>query len=382
MTYLTAYRSGSRKYGNESRRDKAFKFPDPYKPPVKPGFANDNIPKPANDNRVIPPHIPGGISRKGMRIISKVHPWLRAIDYATWLMDLARQNQSDLGGATKPDPAQNGWILERDCGEPATHIDGWIRSNIQCSSPWGTTVCFSGSLGVNPVGLGEPTPTNTIKVRTVSQSGTYGTTGQPLFNAAQYWYRAPGTCSPKLPFPQRRTQPRTRPRMPVLDPFKLPIQWFGPEPLPIPTALVPYRTNDPVGSQRNNGDRKHRWAPRRPPPKDEKEKKGKTLVRIAQLAVHAVGEGLDVLDAIHDALPKTVQAKAVFKGGKWWNATPQAKAQALYQNFDQLDLNEAIVNLIVNHYVDQLVGKSSAKAKQFLDTAPGGRIVGGVAIFG
>jgi len=101
---------------------------------------------------------------------------------------------------------------------------------------------------------------------------------------------------------------------------------------------------------------------------------------VLQKALHATTELLDHLDSFHDALPKQFQAKGGFiKGLGFRNATPQAKARAVMQNFDKLDWNEVVKNIIANEIEDRTLGRANAKADRFLNNTPIGRITRGIA---
>lgn len=78
-----------------------------------------------------------------------------------------------------------------------------------------------------------------------------------------------------------------------------------------------------------------------PPGAGVKERKEKANGRNAAILlgiVNAVTEGVDALEAFHDALPDHLQAK-----GR--NPSPQEMAEALYRNWDAVNFQEAVVNM-------------------------------------
>lgn len=113
-----------------------------------------------------------------------------------------------------------------------------------------------------------------------------------------------------------------------------------------------------------------------PPPSYEKERKLSVYsyaggIGTAALAiVGAVGEAGDFLDALYDALPDEVKPK-----GSWFSARREylppsftKRMTALYENWDKVDLNAAIDNLVINHYEDKLFGFFGEVAKRGINT--------------
>jgi len=91
---------------------------------------------------------------------------------------------------------------------------------------------------------------------------------------------------------------------------------------------------------------------RRPPPRGTKEKKTAAQRAIARAAViaFAATEWDDLIEAIHDALPKRYQSAS---------NKPQDKALALWENLEHLDVPQAVVNVIYNQIEDAIVGRVS-----------------------
>lgn len=268
-----------------------------------------------------------------------------------------------------------GWTLQNTC--TTLTPSHYTQASGFCAGPLASDpACFSGSIISNAVPIGQPYSNVGCRLTLVRQTGDV--LGVPRYSAVSFWWRP----TPFSGAAFRRPIPRVRPR-PVIDPNDLPILWFGPNPVPLPTVLVPHRQNDPLGSTRNNGDSKPSFVPRGPPPARVKEVKLRAItgvVAVLQKAVHATTELLDHLDSFHDALPKQFQAKGGFiKGLGFRNATPQAKAQAVMQNFDKLDWNEVVKNIIANEIEDRILGRANAKADRFLNNTPIGRITRGIA---
>lgn len=375
MTYLTAHRASARKYDNPGKG--LSNLPRPYAPDTRiPGAANDNFPRPANDNlrRPTPPRMP--LTPKGMRVLNALKSYRSAIDVFGFYSQAEDAFIQRLVGAYTPHNF-SGWILQNICsGDTITH---YTQASGFCNAPGSNGVCFSGSISsaARPVGL----PYSNIGCRLTNMRLTHHVLGVPRYKAVSYYWRP----TPFSPGAFRRPLPRTRPR-PVLSPHLLPIRWYGPDPVPLPTVLVPHRVNDApgLGSERNNGDVKPRFVPRRPPEgphvKEVKLRAISGVVAIAQKAMHATTELLDHIDSFHDALPKQYQAKGGFVPGLGFrNATPQAKVQAVMKNFDKLNWNDVIKNVAKNEIEDRILGRANAKADRALNNSPIGRITRGFA---
>lgn len=107
-----------------------------------------------------------------------------------------------------------------------------------------------------------------------------------------------------------------------------------------------------------------------PPGPGEKERKTIANPKSGGLVSWAVGtvtESIDFIEALHDALPDDVK-RHYYKDskGKWRRAKPSASTMLkdLYKNFDKLDLNEALKNVIINQLQDAIIGKLGARAQK------------------
>lgn len=386
MPGIGSYRRQSLKYGDGGRR--AFNTPDPYKPNTKPKEANDNARPPANDNF-------RQLTEAGRRIAETRYPLLR---YSRTALDLWRFAHAGLeSGApdTGYDPWNQpggwvySWICPRGPNDGATHVSYRVGSGgaFVCPAeafdtgalPIGAPPQIPGSPGVNPADIGVMYTSVFVGVQA----------GQPVYKPLDWWSRATPTSSADANVGLRlNTMPNHKvlPGRVVISPDELPILQPIGYPLPIPLALAPYRANDPIGSQRNNGDRRDPTKSSDlvgPPPRGTKEAKLNPVGSVGWRAVralhHATTEGLDLVDVFHDALPKKLQAKATFHDGKWWKASPQAKVEAVWKNFDQLDWSEVGVNAIKNEIEDRILGRANAKADRALNNSPIGRITRGIA---
>ncbi|MBY5438861.1 hypothetical protein [Rhizobium leguminosarum] len=87
-----------------------------------------------------------------------------------------------------------------------------------------------------------------------------------------------------------------------------------------------------------------------PPGPGTKEKKARVsggLIAIAQKAFHAITEYGDAVDALFDAIPKEKRCKTKSLVGKSW---------CVYLHLDDVDIGDAIVNLLWNQFEDEVIG--------------------------
>lgn len=368
MSYLTAHRkSAVSKYGSVGR--KLSNLPAPYRPNLRPPAVNDNIPRPANTN--IPKNLRGMtvLSPKGLRLLTRYPGLGDAIGLTVTALNDKRLAQS-MGPLNMA-----GWTFQKNCTVfNATHWSGTIGN-----SPWpGSPTCFVGSADSGAKPIGSVVPANIGRLRT-QRVTSYTMAGQPRYTAVDFYWRPTGSTQVL-----RRFNPTVIYRAPVLDPANLPIYWPVPLPLPLPFGLAPYVQNDPLtGTNRNNGDAKPVIVIKEPPGPNTKEVKLRAItgaVAVLQKFVHATTEGLDHLDSFHDALPSKYKAKAYFAEGLGWRkARPQDKAFAVFQNFEHLDWNDVIKNVIQNELEDRILGRANAGANKALNKTPVGRITRGFA---
>lgn len=105
---------------------------------------------------------------------------------------------------------------------------------------------------------------------------------------------------------------------------------------------------------------------KKPPDKNTKEKKTKSSGAAAAAvfaALDVVSEASEVVDAIYDALPDDVKKATKQKGrglidqaGQYGIDGADWKAQAIWDNFDKVDWNKALSNVIANEIQDQALG--------------------------
>jgi hypothetical protein len=79
------------------------------------------------------------------------------------------------------------------------------------------------------------------------------------------------------------------------------------------------------------------------------------LVDLVRRGVNPFTEALDVVDALHDALPRQLQSRS---GGA------SGRIRALWEHWREVDVGEAIENLIWNQVEDYVFGKLAGKPAQ------------------
>lgn len=108
-------------------------------------------------------------------------------------------------------------------------------------------------------------------------------------------------------------------------------------------------------------------APRdSPPDRNTKERKAKVGISSVPHVVGAFTEGLDLLGSLWDAVPNEQKPYTFWNEakGRWvrrYNPTPDWKARWLWNNFDKVNLEEAVKNIIENEIEDQALGRTNKR---------------------
>lgn len=212
----------------------------------------------------------------------------------------------------------------------------------------------------------------------------------------RYWtrtYGVPNVIEEEwLWSPQFEDRPRQQPaRLPQWIPMDKPILQPDAPVRPIPWPLIPDRKPDPLpdGSDRgydvpnptpapvyppiNYGPPiqtrpdspvfVHVNPPRRPPEDREKEKKfggasdatQEFFKRVSKFKEFST-ELQDILEAIHKAIDPKVLKKLKAERGKGYRPTPQSLAKDIYDNFDNIDWEKALDEVVQNWAEDKVMG--------------------------
>lgn len=387
MAWPAAHRSGSAKY----QPGKGASF---QRPPVP---ANDNIrvPAPANDNRPRFPGRPTVPKQFGRRLppaalqvakrsfqaarLLRVVPWLAWGITAYDVYSYLKRNRA-VGGTEFDRTAYTRTGLCRGGGSPAS------RFIANC------TALFAPAEPVyNPV---NPA---TIYIWKQDRNQKHGALpGYYAWFPSEIWTRKAGVVG-KV-FPRTLPQPDASPaHWPAVDPFVLPPFSPQPAPIPLPRNAVtknlpdPYRGDwseaGPAPGPRVRAGTAHRIAP---PGSNVKEKKSKLRAgfSLALRGAYFATEVVDFIEALYDgvyvpgynfppALPKEFLARGL---------SPQEKARVLYENWDAIDVQQALFNLAANQLIDLAVGSSIGNANKFATdigiTNHQGLLSGGVKVVG
>lgn len=187
----------------------------------------------------------------------------------------------------------------------------------------------------------------------------------------QEWGGGYQTPSPPIPSPVPAVKPQARPRprpqpeprpepQPPLKPWpplpfppgKPPELWWPPtlpKPPVVPGVDPPVVVNPPVAPPTGP------LVPRRPAGPRVKERKTRAQKALIGLlnALGDITEWADVLDAFYDALPEGLKKKG--------RANEVEKAKAVYQHFNQIDLDTAIFNAAFSQAADLVWAKLGVK---------------------
>lgn len=178
---------------------------------------------------------------------------------------------------------------------------------------------------------------------------------------------------------------------PQLDPMSQPIHRARPEPAHLPISVVPYLRPENPNYAPGNGPLRgpvpvpatppehvtvevtDPYSPptasasspvRRPPGPRTREKKARLLRAWAPFnrVLSSVTEGLDFIDAVFYALPAN---------RRWGAYTPQAKLARIWKHYDEIDIEQALLNLLINEIQDRVIGSLASAAaraeKPYLD---------------
>lgn len=218
--------------------------------------------------------------------------------------------------------------------------------------------------------------------------------GNPRQDYKRIWLYPRNFTDPRPEWPDPYLQPERAPiylplPLPTFTPFpeELPIQQPAPFPLPVPYPLVPHVPDSPwpqgrqtqqpsapvpgrfvprqdpyagpsveFGPDYNRPGPPHTWTPAPPGTKERKHPYSPindALKSVIDDVLGPITEFNDIVDAIYKALPKGLcPAKTI-----------QAKADCIYRHANEIDLNEAIQNIILNHFEDKVIGAVGAKVK-------------------
>lgn len=388
MSWPAAHRSGSAKYNGP----KAGSFQNPPRP------ANDNIrvPAPANDNaprfpgRPTPPQQFGrrlppaalAVARRSFAAarLLRVVPWLAwgitAYDVFSYL------NRNRPVGGT--DFNRSNYTRTSLCRGGGSVYERFIANCTALYAP----------------AEAPYTPTNPGNIYIWKQDRSQKHPSLPGWFAwfpSEIWTRNAGAVG-RMVFPRVLPRPETTPaHWPAVDPFVLPPFAPQPKPIPLPRNVVTKNVPDPyegdwseAGPAPGPRVRPGTMHVPKPPGPNVKEKKSKLRAgfSLALKGAYFSTEVVDFIEALYDgvqvpgynfppALPKEFLARGL---------SPQEKARVLYENWDAIDVQQALFNLAANQLIDLAVGTAAGNANKFATdlgiTNHQGLLTGGVKVVG
>lgn len=193
----------------------------------------------------------------------------------------------------------------------------------------------------------------------------------PLFNPMPWAVPSPRTPSYPEPYPVPRQRPGTRPqRSPDPDPL-LPPPDSAPENPPLPDqdfppvevpnvqsweTVVPIRGRAPRPLNRR-GPPAHRREPPRQRDRENKGKIGRGLWNLLN-AFGVASEGMDLVDAAWNALPKGRRSRSFHKG-QYVRPNWRTRIGDVYRNWQHIDMDRFVRNVVANQLEDAYYGMSS-----------------------
>lgn len=331
----------------------------PYRPPPAP--ANDNLPW-------RPPPPPGGnqfgkrVGREAKQVMRR-SPGIRRVlrwfpvaylvyewwHYLNWEPIATRR------------PNNNGWVLELNCGP-----------NIMENIGSGGATCAPATY-VNVTVKPAPYMRYWWWVDRSRQHPVFPDIYVGQFQ--QRWRRVSGNVPADAKYPAQSHSQSWRVGdywLPAVDPFFLPPGVFQPTPAAPPRGVASRPWTD--AAEGNWSDRGHESRPRprgaydynyKPTPPKTKERKTKVR-RAAVFALkqaYMATEAVDAINALHDGvggMPSALPAQYRSKSDRI-----QDKAAALYRHWDKIDVEQAVLNLAANQFLDLLVGVPQGTANQW-----------------
>lgn len=388
MSYpVRSYRSGQR----TALAPAPGGFQSPGQVPQRP--ANDNypgssrprprIPTPANDNA----KTLYSFKRRSRPLVRGVLTFGRT---AQRVGPFGRFNQLIEAGKLAYDLST--WVQTPSSVMVANPPAGWTQNNFCCADTpngYSSQVLWT-TCGSNPcaVRVGGNSSVDFVADGASAVGAIYRLperyiNGNQEYRRSFVWRRVTGTA----PFVMSRWMPFPISVMnPMWDPFSLPVNAPGPRPYPLPWKMIPMRQPNPFYSpseqtqfgpspirglsyRPNPGPDAVAISPGKkpvpgpshtstPPPRNTREKKGRMKKGMAVLlkGAYTASEAYDAIEAIWKALPAKHRTK---------DASGIQMLDDIWNNLGELDLDKAVLNLIANHFIDLVVGRSSAKADEF-----------------
>ncbi|QXP07813.1 MAG: hypothetical protein [Arizlama microvirus] len=352
--------------------------------PEKPGAANDNTPKPRQS------HLPKvartaayASTRRLMRLagLERFLPYHRWIQTAWEIYELAKARGLNQDEVSDWHPV-GGWV---PAGQICQGRPGTIRYTVTGGPFTGPATCLVNQSVAGFQTVGNPITNGIQGLRLLtqySQSPERGDTyrwwmrpndGPAYWLAPQFWPNVapyPWWNPAELPIGRPAGNPRPRPMYgprPAPNPEMLPETGIGRERATAPRVWPRVDVAVTITPGRPPGLSVRPAARPKPPGRDVKERKFNGPGGAARLgyvlavsAFDKVTEAQDFIDAVFEALPDSIQAR--------YGDRPQDRVQAIWNHADQLDVAQAITNVLLNQAEDFIIGGSQGLAGDRLDS--------------
>ncbi len=179
----------------------------------------------------------------------------------------------------------------------------------------------------------------------------------------------PGAPATPAPRPVRNPYPRVRPLTPEMPdygprPGQMPRPGGAPAPAPRPSpgpGGAPELVINPSGRVQPRPN-PHRWQRPARGTKENKARFGPVLSFIWR-SMGQITEGIDLIDALYEALPKRRKVQAYKLKGRQPN--PIEKMGLLYDYIDELNVGKAIKNVIKQEIEDRILGEFGKRIGKF-----------------
>lgn len=275
------------------------------------------------------------------RQLGRLHPWVRAYGFVHDAYDVWEWYRR-----RKFTPQPAGWVVPGGAQ--------WICGGFGDTARYGPG-SKSGVCGLLNQGMFNGSP----RIDPNGWKGIffYDTRVSPPYNPAWHGHIVGQmliTGPAYAPLPALTQRPAPEPFVPLLP---RPSDQVAPQPRPQP-APSPRPASQFLKSE--------------PPREGQHERKGQVHSSLgkAVAVAFAATEGIDAVDALWDALPDSVKKqtpksgrarKGAFIGEGTAYSTPIDKALHLWKHLRSLNLSQAAINLLMNHYIDKIIGTMSAK---------------------
>lgn len=339
--YPVAYRGDA---GSQSQPQ-----PQPQRPNRRPVGkpANDNprpLPKPANDNRApVPFRARSGSAwsfagRAGARLIPWLGVALTAYELWQWY------NQEQPVGLFGNNP--NGWTMIDSCASPI-----WPPTDPRQRATNTVPMCLTNQAAAAAQKWGEPLVAPATRLEKLNQHNDL-----PRWQVVEHWRRTDASTKPV------QAQAQDILSIPAIEPFAIPIG-VPVEIMPTPYELQPQlhrpNPNDITGHSTERGYGTNATTQRvfHPGPPGPGVRERKVRVRNIFLGtINFTTEGIDFMDALYYALPAHLREP---------NASVTRRGQLVYQHINEIDVAQAIENLIYNEIQDRVIGAMSQPLQQY-----------------